>query len=485
MESSQQTSILTVGFPDNTTTLLHDCLGAHYLVSNAKTVIDAHEYLLEQHVDLVLCMQGKTHEHDAIPMLKNLRTSNPDTIRVLGGDLSHSEMVAAINEAAIYQFFAADWPEEEIELLVRRALENRELAYRHRHLSRELKIAEDMLRRRNSILENELDESFRFDKLIFVSHSMSQLCKTARKAATTTLPVLIQGETGTGKELMARAIHYNSDRKDQPLLVQNCGGMSDELLLSELFGHKRGSFTGAVSDRLGLFPAANGGTVFLDEISEVSPSFQVSLLRFLQEGEVKPLGSDKTILADVRIIAASNRPLDKMVESKEFRRDLYYRLNGFQFTIPPLRERTNDIPVLAEYLAKRYGESINRCILGITDEVQEKLLAHDWLGNVRELENEIRRMVALAENNDYITIANLSPNLAKLSTRQKNNTATELKLDGDSLKEKVESLEVMLIEGALRKHRWNQSRAAKELGISRVGLANKIKRYELRDNDAA
>ena len=483
--SEQPFEILTVGFPNENVGRLNECLGAHYYVSNVDNVTGANDHLQKKQADLILCLQGKGQDRDAIPLLKNLRSMSPDTIRVLGGQLSHAEMVAAINEAAIYQFFADDWPEEEIELLVRRALENRELAYRHRHLSRELKIAEDILRKRNQLMENELDENFRFDKLIYVSHAMSQLCNSAKKAAKTNLPVLIQGETGTGKELLARAIHYNSDRKEQPLMVQNCGGMSDELLLSELFGHKRGAFTGAVSDRLGLFPAANGGTVFLDEISEVSPNFQVSLLRFLQEGEVKPLGSDKIIKADVRIIAASNRSLEKMVEKKEFRRDLYYRLNGFQFTIPPLRQRLKDIPILSEYLAKRYGDSINRKILGITEEVLEKFEAYDWPGNVRELENEVRRMVSLAENNDYISASYLSPHISRLTPRLNPTDTDEMKLDGDTLKEKVESLESKLIEAALVKHRWNQSQAAKELGLSRVGLANKIKRYSLIDEDAA
>lgn len=480
---NKEPELLTVGFSKDSTARLNELLGAHYNVNNAETVRDANKCLTGQPADLVLCVQGKEQEYDAIPFLKDLRFSSPDTIRILGGRLSHAEMVAAINEAAIYQFFASDCPEEEIELLVRRALETRELAYRHRHLSRELKIAEDMLRRRNSLMENELDESYRFDKLIYVSHSMGKLCRQARKAAKTGLPILIQGETGTGKELLARAIHYNSDRKEQPLLVQNCGGMPDELLLSELFGHKRGAFTGAITDRLGLFPAANGGTVFLDEISEVSPVFQVSLLRFLQEGEVKPLGSDKTIVADVRIIAASNRVLEKLVEKGQFRRDLYYRLNGFQFTIPPLRNRVNDISVLAECMAKRYGESLNRRILGIADDVREKLEAYDWPGNVRELETEIRRMVSFTENNDYITAAHLSEHIAKLSSRRKTNYALEFALEGDTLKQKVESLEAKLIAEALLKNRWNQSRTARELGLSRVGLTNKIKRYALL-NDA-
>src|SRR3546814_282572 len=169
---------------------------------------------------------------------------------------------------------------------------------------------------------------------------MAQICNLAARAAPTSLPVVIEGETGTGKELLARAIHYNSDRRASPLLVQNCGGISDEMLQSELFGHKRGAFTGAVADRLGLFRAADGGTVFLDEISEVSPSFQVSLLRFLQEGEVKPIGSDTVMHCDVRIIAASNRPLKELVAKREFRQDLYFRLQGFNLEMPPLDRKS-------------------------------------------------------------------------------------------------------------------------------------------------
>ena len=207
------------------------------------------------------------------------------------------------------QFVRKPLDPQQIGLVVKRALEARELARRHRLLSREFKVARDSL-----LFDDHHGVMFRpvsqrFEKLVFVSEKLADLCDLARKAAKTELPILIQGETGTGKELLARAIHYNSSRRASPLMVQNCGGMPDDLLQSELFGHKRGAFTGAISDRLGLFRAADGGTVFLDEISEVSPAFQISLLRFLQEGEVKPLGSDKTEICNVRIIAAANRSL--------------------------------------------------------------------------------------------------------------------------------------------------------------------------------
>ena len=249
-------------------------------------------------------------------------------------------------------------------------------------------------------------------------------------------PILIQGETGTGKELLARGIHYNSGRHTSPLMIQNCGGMPDELLQSELFGHKRGAFTGAISDRLGLFRAADKGTVFLDEISEVSPSFQVSLLRFLQEGEVKPIGSDKTETCDVRVIVASNRPLKALAEAGKFRKDLYFRLRGFELEVPPLRERPDDTPALAEFFAAKHSNVIGRKVLGISAGVLEKLIHFDWPGNVRELENEIRRMVALAKDGEYLTTDALSP--AILAAAPRAPRVKGFMPEGVTLKEKVE-----------------------------------------------
>jgi two-component system response regulator HupR/HoxA len=255
--------------------------------------------------------------------------------------------------------------------------------------------------------------------------------------------------------------------------------MPSDLLQSELFGHKRGAFTGAISDRLGLFRAADGGTVFLDEISDVSPTFQVSLLRFLQDGEVKPLGSDQTSTCNVRVIAASNRSLRDLVAKGEFRRDLYFRLKGFELEVPALRQRPDDIPVLAEFFAAKHCEVMNRKILGISASLLEKLISYDFPGNVRELENEIRRLVAIAKDGEYPTTRHLSPVLqtAKPTARRNQNGAAAI--EGATLKDRVENLEKLILAECLQKHRWNQSRAADELGLSRVGLANKIKRYGL------
>lgn len=448
-----------------------------YRVLNADTPDDAMTVLSNAHIDIALVEYGA--EGAGLKFLVDLRVSHPDVVRILALDaktgIDHREMAPA----GIYQLIRKPLDAKQIGLMVERGLESRELARRHRLLTREFKFPADptgIHPRHGMPLQ---PESQRFEKLVYVSEKLHDLCEIARKAAKTELPILVQGETGTGKELLARAIHYNSVRRDSPLLVQNCGGMSDELLQSELFGHKRGAFTGAVSDRLGLFRAADGGTVFLDEISEVSPSFQVSLLRFLQEGEVKPLGSDKVLTSNVRVIAASNRPLRALVASGQFRQDLYFRLRGFELEVPPLRERPDDVPVLAEFFAAKHSDAMGRKILGISAAVLEKLAGFDFPGNVRELENEIRRMVSLTDDGEYLTTKHMSPAILAAPPRQRFASKGGYVLQGTTLKDKVECLEKQVLSEVLTRHRWNQSRAANELGLSRVGLANKIKRYTL------
>ncbi len=468
--------IIISGFNGKDAVILNRCLSQHYQIIAINEPAEVLSVLDSETIDLLLCNDA-TEEFDALELLIQARKTHPETIRLLVGQLSPEQINKAVNEAAIYQFLSNDWSINQIELLVNRALENKELSYRHRHLNRELKIAEDVLNKLQGQESSEASNT-RFDKLVYGSPSMATLCNLARKAATTNLPVLIQGETGTGKELIARGIHQNSDRNDQPLLVHNCGGMSDELLHSELFGHKRGAFTGAISDRLGLFPAADGGTVFLDEIADVSPTFQVSLLRFFQEGEVKPLGSDLVIKCDVRIITACNRPLDELINKDLFRKDLFYRLNGFQLNIPPLRKRSKDIEVLANFLVAKFATELNRKILGISPGVLEKFMLYHWPGNVRELENEIKRMIAISDGGTFITEVNLSPHIAALKPNV-NSVDKDLSLNGQTLKQKVEEIEARIIAESLIRQRWNQSKTAAELGLSRVGLANKIKRYEL------
>ncbi len=411
-------------------------------------------------------------------LLDTARVSHPQVARILlGGPDKAAALARLARDVGAYLYLIKPAPAALLALVAKRALELCELSRRHRLLSREMKISmDDGLF--GEAAEMSVEGGFsQFERLVYVSQKMADLVAEARQAAATDLPVLIHGETGTGKELLARAIQFNSRRFKSPMHVQNCGGVSDAMLHSELFGHVRGAFTGAISDRLGLFRGADGGTVFLDEISEISPSFQVSLLRFLQEGEVKPLGSDKVSRADVRIIAASNRSLEKMVEAGEFRRDLYYRLKGFQLRIPALRERPEDIPVLAQFFIEKHAGVVGRRVVGIAKDALASLEAYDYPGNVRELETEIRRMVAIAENGGYITPRHLAPDIARAQLRAPDPAGLDM-IDGP-LKDMVEKLERRAVGRALERHRWNQSRAAEDLGLSRVGLANKIKRYGL------
>lgn len=480
----QAGTVIIIAQPGNDWTSAAEVLSERYAyrVILAASAPEALTTMSSVHVDLAVA-EDREGETDGLDFLTTLRVSHPDAIRiyVAPGPASVSEI--ALSQAAIYQFLLKPLDHVQLGLVIERALETRELARRHRILSREFKIAGDAFSFGERKTAAYRPESQRFEKLVYVSEPMAELCDMARQAARTELPILIQGETGTGKELLARAIHYNSSRRGSPLLVQNCGGMPDELLQSELFGHTRGAFTGAISDRLGLFRAADGGTVFLDEISEVSPSFQVSLLRFLQEGEVKPLGSDKVVHCNVRIIAASNRPLKELVARGEFRHDLYFRLKGFEFEVPPLRDRPDDIGPLAEFFAAKHADAIGRKILGITANAIDKLSAGEFPGNVRELENEIRRMVALTKDGEYLTTRNMSPALIDAAARRASEATPVFVPEGMTLKEQVESLERQIVSTTLTRNHWNQSRTANELGLSRVGLANKIRRYRLDERE--
>lgn len=475
----EETILLIESEPEKRKALLA-CLSKDYQVLTAKTGKEARLVLEENpRVDVILFDDGIPDTSGA-NFFKEIRVPYPDIVRILMSDSRNDKDISNILKGgAVYQVVPKPFPPWHLLLLVNRALESRELSRRYRFLSRELKFSDSAFRSPKHHLLKLMRESYEFDKLIFASDSMLEVCNLAKKAAPTELPVLIQGETGTGKELMARAIHGFSDRKKFPFLVQNCGALPDELLHSELFGHKHGAFTGAVSDRLGLFAAADGGTVFLDEISEVSPNFQVSLLRFLQEGEIKPLGTEQTKHANVRILAASNRPIKEALKEGNFRQDLYFRLRGFEILIPPLRERPEDIPVLAEYFSRKYSESLNRKIAGISAQVMHHLQAYTFPGNIRELETEMHRMISLTGNGEFLTVEHLSPEITQ-ALPWENRLKDHGYLNGTgTLKEKVEQLEARVVSHTLIRHRWNQSKVAKELGLSRVGLANKIRRYNL------
>ena len=283
--------------------------------------------------------------------------------------------------------------------------------------------------------------------------------------------VLLLGETGTGKELLAKIIHYNSNRREHLFVAQNCGAIPDTLLQSELFGHVKGAFTGAVSDKKGLFELADKGTIFLDEIGDTSPAFQLGLLRVLQEGEVKPLGSNETRKVDVRVIAATNRDLQKDVREGRFREDLYYRLSVFPIVLPPLSQRREDIPDLVEFFLQKYTKRINKPVKGIAPETLEKLVQADYPGNIRELENEIERMVTLVEPGETIDDRVLSARFLRQVEQIPLTVAT------DNLKQAVERLEKTMITRALEETGGNILRSAEKLGVSRVGLHKMLKRH--------
>jgi len=302
---------------------------------------------------------------------------------------------------------------------------------------------------------------------------MLDLFRLLDRITDTTLPVVIQGESGTGKELVARAIHSNGPRRDRPFVGENCAAIPETLLESTLFGYVRGAFTGAERDTRGLFEVANGGTLFLDEVAEMSPGMQGKLLRVLQQGELRRVGSESTRKVDVRIVAATNRDLARLVEEGKFRRDLFFRLNVAQISLPPLRDRRDDIPLMVEHFLARQATAAGRTApKPLEPAALARLVAHRWPGNVRELENEITRADALS--GDRIGVADLSPQVAAAG-----DPGAAVPDDPDSLllKPRVERLERSLLREALGRAANNQTKAAEILGLSRFGLQKKLKRY--------
>jgi transcriptional regulator with PAS, ATPase and Fis domain len=308
--------------------------------------------------------------------------------------------------------------------------------------------------------------------------AVRQVARHARRAAQADCTVLISGETGTGKDLVARAIHYAGPRKDGRFVAQNCAALPDTLLESELFGHKRGAFTGAHEDKKGLFEHAHQGTIFLDEIGETNMSMQVRLLRVLQDGEIRPLGASDVRKVDVRVIAATNRDLRRMVTEGKFREDLYYRLRVVEISIPPLRERREDIPVLAHHFLEHATARMARKLKGFTNAAMDRLVACEWSGNVRELENEIERAVALAGDADTVSVDMLSEHVRGRPALDESSADSET--DSSDLNVAVDDLKRRLIRQALEET-GSKSRAAEKLGIPRQSLQKMMKRLGMRD----
>ncbi len=351
-------------------------------------------------------------------------------------------------------------------------------------LIQKLTVAEEQLRKENQFLRGRERSRAGEMRIIGDSRRMQEVLQQLGKVVDTRVTVLVEGETGTGKELFASAIHYRSQRRDKLFVAQNCAAFPENLLESELFGHKRGAFTGATDEKKGLFEVADGGTLFLDEVGEMPLALQAKLLRVLQEGEVRPVGASVTRKVNVRVVAATNRNLEKEVAEGRFREDLYYRLKVFPLRVPALRERREDVPLLAGHFLERYTREFGREIAGFSQAALELLKAYDWPGNVRELENEVQRAVIQAESETIITPELLSSRLRQTeaagdSAASGDHSDAAPENPSGTLREIIDRYEKRILIQALAAHGNNKTSAAKTLGITREGLHKKLKSFGL------
>ncbi len=360
-------------------------------------------------------------------------------------------------------------------------------------LRMQFEIDKERLQEENERLQNELHQKFKLENFVGNSQAMQNVYDSIRQVTQSNTTVLIRGESGSGKELAAHAIHHNSQRANKPYIKVNCAALPETVLEAELFGHEKGAFTGAITSRKGRFELANGGTLFLDEIGDFSPVAQVKLLRVLQEKEFEPVGSNRTVKVDVRIIAATSRDLEKMVETGEFRQDLYYRLNVFPVNMPPLRDRKSDVLLLADHFAQKYAQENSKHIERISTGAIDMLVAYHWPGNVRELENCIERAVLLSSDG-VIHGHHLPPSLQMPTNKSSNTPAGAMSFDSQgsvstataapgcndsNLQLALDNLERELIIEALKRCRGNCSLAAKELGITERIMGLRLKKYTI------
>ncbi|AEH45661.1 two component, sigma54 specific, transcriptional regulator, Fis family [Thermodesulfatator indicus DSM 15286] len=397
-----------------------------------------------------------------LEVLEYIVEHSPETICIiLTGQGSIKSAVEAIKKGA-YEYLTKPVAFDELSLTLEKALDTRRL------------------RRENEYLRRKLWQESGYGEIIGKSKPMRQVFSLIEKVADTDATVLVLGESGTGKELVARAIHAASSRREGPFIPVNCGAIPEELLESELFGHEKGSFTGAVKTRIGRFELAHGGTIFLDEIAEMSPKLQVKLLRVLQERSFERVGGTRSIKVDIRVIAATNKDLQKEVREGRFREDLYYRLNVIPIKLPPLRERKEDIPLLIEHFLSRFTQRKRRKITGLSKEALECLMKYHWPGNVRELENVIERMVILA-NGEQLILEDVPEYILEQSQFNYKPGVQDFDIpdEGIHLPELVSEFEKKLIIKALEKTGWVKNRAAKLLHINRTTLIEKMKKQKI------
>jgi len=477
-------SILIIDDEPRSIETLERILDEHFDVHTANNAEEALIVLKQEWIQVVVCDQ-RMPDVTGVELCSQIRETWPEIIRmIISGYTDSEDIINAINEGGIYQYISKPWHPDDVILKIKNAVELFDLHRINERLSIELNLQPKTLKEAIDVQRKLLQTHYSWEGIVRSPDSiMNATCDTVKQVSPFDVSVLVTGESGTGKELCARALHYNSLRQDGPFVAENCGALPDELLESELFGHKKGAFTGAVDDRIGLFESANGGTIFLDEIGDISPAFQLKLLRVLQEKEIRPLGSNKRRPVDVRIVAATNKNIEEEVRTGRFRQDLYYRLATFTIKLPPLRDRLEDIPYLTAYLLEESMKELGKRVEGVTSETMECLQKYQWPGNVRELQNEIKRMLVLAQN-DKLEANLISPHILRA-------TPDELRHDmkvvtgssNSTLKDRIEQLESRVLKETLVRLSWNKTRAAEELGLSRVGLRSKLERYGLEKTD--
>jgi len=472
-------SILIVDDEQHILNSINRTLRKEYNVILALDGQSALQILREQKIATIIADQ-RMPKLSGSDFLQKAKLIRPNAVRIIiTGYTDIKAIIQAVNEGSIYYYIEKPWEPEELKIIVKGAVERYQLIKENQDLLHRLEVANQQLNSENIILKKDAEEKYNFSNIIGKSAAMLTVFDLMKKVIPTDTTVYISGETGTGKELIARAIHFNGPRKNKIFAAQNCAALPDTLLESALFGYKKGAFTDAKLDKKGLFEVANGGTVLLDELSDTSPALQQRLLRVIQEGEFQPVGSNKSVKVDVRIISATNQDLLHLVQQGKFREDLYYRLNVFPIHVPPLRERISDIPLLANYFLNKYMIQTGKKNSGFSKDALNYLSTGKYPGNVRELENIIQRAVILVENEQQILTQHLQTDWSEKSILENNNSETEPISKPVDLSKKVAEIEKKYISIALKNNKGNISKTATTLGLSRAGLYKKLKRYKL------
>jgi two-component system response regulator HupR/HoxA len=420
--------------------------------------------LERQEIALIIADQ-RMPEMTGVEFLERSIAKRPHAIRmILTGYTDTASLIRAINAGRIYRYITKPWDRDELKIAVKRAFESYELTLENQRLLKELQAANERLQTENLYLKREVERDPRSDTIIGKSPAMKRVFDLMEKVIDSSATILLTGETGTGKGVIAHYLHHDGPRRGRLFIEQNCGALPETLLESELFGHRRGAFTGAVQDKKGLFEVADGGTLFLDEVSEMSPTMQVKVLQVLQDGRMRRIGDTEPRQVDVRIVAATNRDLESEVKKGAFRADLYYRLSVFPIRIPPLRERREDIPLLVDYFLEKQCKKLKKPVMGLSQEAMQRLCDYDFPGNVRELQNLIERAVLLSSGS-RLDLDEWLPRPCDPSQAAGSPTLTQVEKDH--------------ILEQLHSRKGNLALVAKDLGISRTTLWRRMKAYQI------